>query len=135
MLKLSCTCGNVRIETATRPAFIHECNCQLCTRAQARWAYFHPSEVTVEGATDFYCRDDKDEPSAEVRFCPQCGVTTHFVLTAAAAAKHGNTLMGVNMRLADEGDLTGIELRFPDGQAWPGEGEFSYVKEARIFGG
>ncbi len=42
--------------------------------------------------------------------------------------------MGVNMRLADERDLAGIELRYPDGQAWPGEGEFDYVREARIFG-
>ena len=28
--------------------------------------------------------------------------------------------MGVNMQLADERDLAGIELRYPDGQAWSG---------------
>jgi hypothetical protein len=55
-------------------------------------------------------------------------------LTAAAVAKHGNVLMGVNMRLADERDLAGIELRFPDGQAWSGEGAFAYLREARIIG-
>jgi hypothetical protein len=42
--------------------------------------------------------------------------------------------MGVNMRLADESDLAGIELRYPDGQAWSGEGGFTYVREARILG-
>jgi hypothetical protein len=61
-------------------------------------------------------------------------VTTHFVLTPAAAAKHGNSLMGVNMRLADESDLAGIELRYPDGRAWAGEGAFDYVREARMLG-
>ena len=42
--------------------------------------------------------------------------------------------MGVNMGLADARDLAGIDLRYPDGKAWSGEGEFSYVREARILG-
>ena len=42
--------------------------------------------------------------------------------------------MGVNMLLADERDLAGIELRYPDGRAWSGEGDFTYVREARIIG-
>jgi hypothetical protein len=55
-------------------------------------------------------------------------------LTASAISKFGNSQMGVNMYLAEEKDLAGIELRFPDGRAWPGEGGFSYVQEARIIG-
>jgi hypothetical protein len=42
--------------------------------------------------------------------------------------------MGVNVRLADEKDLAGIELRYPDGRAWLGKGGFGYVQEARIIG-
>lgn len=134
MLKLSCPCGEVRIETAKRPDYIHECNCSLCSRADARWGYFDPSEVTVEGATEGYCREDKDDPGALLRFCPKCGVTTHFVLTESAVAKHGNVVMGVNMRLTDQADLAGVELRFPDGLAWSGEGAFGYVRKPRIIG-
>jgi hypothetical protein len=134
MLNLSCHCGQIRITLAKRPDHINECNCSLCDKRGARWAYFHPSEVSVEGATAGYCRQDKVEPSADVRFCPTCGCTTHFTLTTSAVAKHGNSLMGVNMRLADEADLAGIELRYPDGRAWPGEGGFGYVREARILG-
>jgi hypothetical protein len=44
------------------------------------------------------------------------------------------SVMGVNMRLADESDLAGIELRYPDGQAWSGEGAFGYFSRARIIG-
>lgn len=36
------------------------------------------------------------------------------------------------MALAEERDLAGIELRYPDGRSWSGEGEFAYVREARI---
>jgi hypothetical protein len=38
------------------------------------------------------------------------------------------------MWLADERDLAGIELRYPDGQAWSGGSDFGYVREARIIG-
>jgi hypothetical protein len=50
--------------------------------------------------------------------------------SASAVSKFGNVQIGVNMRLADEKDLTGIELRY----AWSGKGGFGYVQEARIIG-
>lgn len=134
MLQLSCLCGQVRIATEKRPDYIHECNCTLCTKSGARWAYYHPSEVSVEGATNTYSRQDKDDPAAEIHFCPACGATTHFTLTESAVSKFGNSMMGVNMWLADEKDLAGVELRFPDGRTWSGAGDFSYVREARILG-
>jgi len=134
MLSLSCLCGQIRVELGKRPDYINECNCTLCSKSGARWGYFHPSEVQVDGAAKGYSRGDKDDPTAEIRFCPNCGSTTHFNLTASAVAKFGDTLTGVNMALAEEQDLAGIELRFPDGKAWPGEGEFTYVRDARIIG-
>lgn len=134
MLKLSCLCGQIRVETVKRPDYIHECNCTLCSKSGAQWGYFHPSEVRVEGEAEGYCREDKAEPGALLQFCASCGSTTHFVMTASAVTRHGNVVIGVNMRLADEGDLSGIELRYPDGRAWSGEGAFAYVREARILG-
>lgn len=134
MLKLSCHCGQIRIAVQKRPEFIHECNCSLCRKTGARWGYFHPSEVHVEGASSGYVRQDKDDAGAEIHFCPGCGSTTHFTLTESTIARFGNSLTGVNLWLADESDLAGIELRFPDGSRWSGEGDFGYVREARILG-
>jgi hypothetical protein len=134
MLNLSCLCGQVQLKTPNRPDFINECNCTLCSKSGAQWAYFHPSEVSAEGETSGYSREDKENPAAEIRFCATCGSTTHFTLTASAIAKFGNVQMGVNMRLADEKDLAGIELRYPDGRGWSGKGGFTYVREARIIG-
>jgi hypothetical protein len=134
MISLSCLCGQIRVELNKRPDFINACNCTLCSKTGAQWGYFDPSEVRIVGATRGYCRDDKQDPNAEIRFCENCGVTTHFGLTASAVARFGNTMMGVNMLLADDRDLAGIELRFPDGRGWAGAGEFGYVREARIIG-
>src|SRR5215469_15043803 len=102
MLKLSCLCGQVTIEAGRKPDYINECNCTLCSKSGARWAYFHPSEVSVEGPAQGYCREDKDDPATEIRFCAKCGSTTHFTLTRSAQSRFGNTQMGVNMWLADE---------------------------------
>jgi hypothetical protein len=38
------------------------------------------------------------------------------------------------MSLADESDLVGIELRYPDGRAWSGGVDFGYVREPRVIG-
>ncbi len=135
MLKLSCLCCEVNIEISKKPDYINECNCTLCSKSGARWGYFHPSEVDVEGKTQGYSRQDKADPSAEIHFCQTCGATTHFTLTESAISRFGkNSVMGVNMWLTDEADLAGIELRYPDGRAWSGEGSFGYVREARIIG-
>jgi hypothetical protein len=134
MLNLSCLCGRVVIAIGQKPDFINACNCSLCSKTGARWAYFLPSEVKVDGTTQGYCRDDKADPVAQIHFCRHCGATTHFVLTESAVAKFGNVQIGINMRLADERELAGIELRYPDGRSWPGEGPFGYVRDARIIG-
>lgn len=131
-MTLSCHCGQICIEIKKQPDFIHACNCSLCSKSGSRWGYFDPSEVIVEGQAKGYTRTDKEDPGAEIQFCANCGVTTHFSLTESAAAKFGNTVMGVNMWLAGESNLAGIELRYPDGLGWSGEGEFGYVREARI---
>ena len=134
MLDLSCQCGAVRIAIERRPDFIHECNCSLCRKTGARWGYFAPPQVAVTGPTRGYCRADRNDPNAEVHFCPACGASTHFVLTASAVARFGDSVTGVNMRLAAAGQLDGIELRYPDGRAWGGAGQFSYVRAPTTLG-
>ena len=133
-MTLSCLCGQIHITVERSPEYINECNCALCRKSGARWGYFAPSQVRVGGPTRGYCRTDKPDPNAEVHFCAACGSTTHFVLTRAAVAKFGDTLMGVNMSLADERDLSGVEVRYPDGEAWSGVGDFAYVREPRRIG-
>ena len=131
-MTVSCHCGRVHVTVDRPPAHINECNCTLCRKSGARWGYFPPSQVSIDGATRGYRRADKAAANAEVHFCAECGSTTHFVLTEAAVSTFGNTLMGVNMWLADERDLSGVEVRYPDGQGWSGAGGFGYRREPRV---
>lgn len=134
MLNFTCLCGGVRVRLQKRPEYIHECNCTLCNKSGARWAYLGPQELSVEGETQGWRRADKAEANAEIHFCPTCGSTTHFRLTEAAVARFGDTLAGVNLWLADPDDLAGVELRYPDGRAWAGDGPFDYVRPPVILG-
>lgn len=134
MFEFACHCGAVRISVARLPDFINACNCSLCRKSGVQWGYFDNPDVTVAGTTASYRRRDKPEPAVALHFCPTCGASTHFVLLPAVAARLGSTMMGVNMVLADESVLAGIELRFPDGQAWSGEGPFGDVRPPVIIG-
>lgn len=135
MPPFTCLCGRVVLAIGHRPDFIHACNCTLCRKSGARWGYFQPADVAVTGDTATFRRQDKAEPGVDVHFCGTCGATTHFTLTETAVARHGNTMLGVNMQLQDDTHLAGVEVRFPDGRSWPGEGPFGYGRAAEIIGG
>ena len=76
-----------------------------------------------------YSRIDYPNPAVEIHFCPLCGSTTHWVLTEDYKLRSGvSDRMGVNMRLFVEGDLAGVEVKFPNGKAWDGQGDYGYRK-------
>ena len=135
MLSLTCHCGTVRVDVNCRPDYVNECNCTLCAKAGARWGYFNPEAVTISGTTSAYERFDVDQPTAVLQFCRVCGSTTHYELTEFAQQNLGpDAHIGVNMRLASDDDLQGVEVRYADGRNWSGSGAFGYVRPARHIG-
>ena len=45
MIEAACHCGAVKLSVPARPDTVTECNCSICRRLGARWAYYSPSEV------------------------------------------------------------------------------------------
>ncbi|WP_108788265.1 GFA family protein [Erythrobacter sp. Alg231-14] len=121
-MEANCHCGLVSITLDTPPDFINLCDCTLCLKSGAAWGYFASEQVQVLGRTSGYQRVDYDNAAVEVQFCPKCGSTTHWVLTESymATNKDGDR-MGVNMRLFDPAELSGIEGRTLDGRNWFGD--------------
>ena len=134
-LTAECHCGSVKIALRRRPDYMNDCNCSLCSKSGAIWGYFSCADVSVTGPTRTYSRRDRDLAAVQIHFCPDCGTTTHWTLTDAYVEKAGPVdRMGVNMRLFDFDELTGVEIRFPDGKNWPGEGDYDYRRAAVILG-
>ena len=121
----SCACGAVRITLTKTPDYINDCNCSLCRKVGAAWGYFTAAQVSTTGATQSFERSDKEQANVSVHACERCSSTTHCVISEAFANQNpGVDWLGVNMRLFEESDLTGVELRFPNGRDWSGAGEF-----------
>ncbi|HLI66847.1 MAG TPA: hypothetical protein VKU90_10835 [Caulobacteraceae bacterium] len=99
-MKAACHCGAVRYETTAPPAWVLDCNCTLCRRYGALWAYVRgrePVTLTLEpdpDATDTYMWGDN-----ELAFhrCKVCGCMTHMRAVEADAIHGVNTRMMVGL--------------------------------------
>jgi hypothetical protein len=112
MITASCHCGAVRLEIAEAPTELTDCNCSICRRLGALWAYYHPDQVKISGATISYVWGDED---LEFHTCSKCGCTSHWGPTAKARAQR----MGINARLLDPPLIGGLRVRLFDGaESW-----------------
>lgn len=74
MIEASCHCGAVRLEIAEPPVTVTDCNCSLCRRLGALWAYYTTDQVRVIGPTVGYVQGDR---TLKTHHCTTCGCTTH----------------------------------------------------------
>jgi len=131
--KASCHCGAVQVTIAHLPDYMQNCNCSLCRKSGSVWGYFGAADVEVLGETKSYQRRDCSEPAIQLHFCKTCGSTTHWCLIEDFKQRtKAEDRIGVNMRLFEELELVGTELRFPDGKNWAGDGAFTYRRDAII---
>jgi hypothetical protein len=114
MIESSCHCGAVRLQMETPPETVTSCNCSICRRSGALWAYYSPSAVrivTPPDATQFYMWGDR---ALELHRCKTCGCVTHWVPTDKNLDR-----MGVNARLMDVEVLAAARVRKFDGaESW-----------------
>jgi hypothetical protein len=113
MYEASCHCGNVRIEFSTLPATVTECNCSICRRYGALWAYFRREQVSVKAdATrqSAYCWGDR---SIEFWHCSDCGCLTHY----ESVGKDAGRRFALNARMLPLEQARSIAVRHFDGAA------------------
>ena len=131
----TCLCGSVSVMIEAKPEFIHDCNCSLCRKSGGAWGYFPSAMVTTTGKTIAFLRSDKKNAAAQIQFCETCGTSTHWDFTEAFKEENASVdLMGVNMRMFEPDELKGVEVRFPNGKEWSGEGPFDYRRYALTIG-
>jgi hypothetical protein len=110
MTEASCHCGAVRFEVEDSPSEVTSCNCSICRRTGALWAYYSPRQVrfaTSEDATESYVWGDR---MLELHRCRICGCITHW-----APIDKTSDRMGVNVRLMDPAILANARVRRIDG--------------------
>jgi hypothetical protein len=111
MLTATCHCGAIRIEVPERPEAVTSCNCSICRRCGALWAYYKVGAVRVVGhpeGTAEYIWGDKTLRTVR---CRTCGCVTHWEpLEPEAEGK-----LGVNVRNFDPNEIGSVRIRHFDG--------------------
>jgi hypothetical protein len=111
MLAATCHCGAVRIEVPRRPRTLTDCNCSICRRYGALWAYYKADTVRVHGAsqaTDEYAWGDR---TLKFVRCAICGCVTHW----EPIQRKAESRMGVNARNFAPSVLGPVRIRRLDG--------------------
>jgi hypothetical protein len=126
MLSATCHCGAIRIEIPHAPTEVTNCNCSICRRLGALWAYYDVDTVKVIGhpaRTAQYIQGDK---TLRVVRCQHCGCTTHW--EPLGTDKHPK--LGVNIRNFEPSDIGNVRIRLLDGAStwkfveWDGGNSF-----------
>jgi hypothetical protein len=110
MIESSCHCGAVKLLIQAAPEEVNDCNCSICRRYGALWAYYSPAQVRIVATTDATNCYLWGEKSIEFHRCQNCGCVTHW-----AAVDHQVDRMGVNARLMAPEILAAARVRRSDG--------------------
>ena len=116
MLKTACHCGAVTIELARKPRSITECNCSICRRYGARWAYYLKKSIKITAPASGLQSYKRGKVLYFDR-CRRCGCVMLWRLIKSNAP---NDRMGVNLRHLENPDvLDNIKImRFDGAKTW-----------------
>lgn len=106
----SCHCGAINVIIKDNPVEASECNCSICCRTGAVWAYASPRSVTVTGVGVGYVHGDR---TLTLFHCSTCGVVTHW-----SPVDPDYDRMGFNLRLFDPVLWQALPRQFVDGASW-----------------
>ncbi|WPH04214.1 Hypothetical protein R9X50_00710300 [Acrodontium crateriforme] len=103
-------CGDIAVEVPRKPDYINECQCSICRRYAAAWAYYHIPEVQIikkDGAsTKKYIWGDR---LLEFHFCSKCGCIVFWWPREEVDGLPDD--VGINTRMMEPEVLEGIERR------------------------
>ena len=120
MLEGRCHCGAAGWTLVGDPEWVLACNCTLCRRYGAIWAYDYEGErVSASGPLRSYVRADEPEPTLANLFCPTCANVVAW--RGLAVDDEGRRRMAVNVRLAPPEAVAALPVKHFDGlHSWAG---------------
>ena len=110
----SCHCSSVHWTLEGDPGPATACNCTLCRRYGALWAYDYENErIRISGPSVTYTRVGKANPALEIHFCPTCGCVLCW--RGLHLGPDGRRRIAVNLRLAEPEAVADLAIDHFDG--------------------
>src|SRR5262245_45867586 len=103
MLTASCHCGSVTLELPRPPRTLTQCNCSICRRYGALWAYYRRRSVRVKAAPEALVTYLWRKQVREFQHCKRCGCVTHY--QHRVKRQDGTDTLAVNVRNVDQPEL------------------------------
>ncbi|KAJ5117624.1 hypothetical protein N7448_011256 [Penicillium atrosanguineum] len=116
-LKSTCHCGAITVIVPHQPEEINECQCTICRRYAAAWAYYKVNEVKFdikEGAKlSKYVWGDRE---ISFNFCEKCGCVCYWWPVEEKKPDGSIADFGVNTRNMDPMEIVHVNRRIE--KAW-----------------
>jgi hypothetical protein len=113
-VKGACHCGAAEWQLDGDAGSITACNCTVCRRYGALWAYdFEGERIRLLGGTAIYTRKERPDPFLEFHFCPRCACVLAW--RAVRPDEDGRRRMAVNVRLAPPEAVVDLRIDHFDG--------------------
>jgi hypothetical protein len=112
-LVATCHCGAIRISVRRKFRTLTSCNCSICRRYGALWAYYAASSVSIVAPKAGLSRYSWNRKIRVYFRCKNCGCVTHY----APRKARRNATVAVNAVNFEPSALAGVRIRQFDGAA------------------
>jgi hypothetical protein len=109
----TCHCGAIRVHVPRMTRTLTSCNCSICRRYGALWAYYAACVVTIEAPKGGLVKYSWNRRIRAYCRCKKCGCVTHYEYRN----KRRSSTIAVNAVNFDPAALVGARIRRLDGAA------------------
>jgi hypothetical protein len=112
-LQGGCHCGRVRFEATGDLSRVASCNCSICTKRGALWAFVKAPQFRLLQGEDALSDYQFGKKRIHHLFCRSCGIGSF----SRGLAPNGEETFAVNVRCLDDIDVAGLTLTPFDGKS------------------
>jgi hypothetical protein len=106
-----CHCGSIQIRVRRLPRTLTRCNCSICRRYGALWAYYARSSVRIDAPKGTVATYSWNRRTREYHRCKTCGCVTHYTYRR----KRARATVAVNASNFEPVAIAAARVRHMDG--------------------
>jgi hypothetical protein len=107
-----CHCGRVRYQATSDLAQVVDCNCSICIKRGAMWAFVKTPQFKLVQGDDALTDYQFGKKQIHHLFCQSCGVGSF----SRGLAPNGDETFAVNVNCLDDVDVATLKLMPFDGK-------------------
>ena len=109
-----CHCGQVRFDVTADLGKVYSCNCSICVKRGALWAFVPPESFALQSGAEALVDYRFNKRVIHHLFCGRCGVGSF----SQGIAPSGQEMVALNVRCLDGVDLSALTPTPVDGKKW-----------------